>query len=112
MKRLAWLCTILSIVLFTTIAVAGDVTLRWDDPRPDGYRIFAAEVGNPMDYATPAAEVLATETEVTIPLDDTKAWWIVARAFKGAVESEDSRIVVYNPQGSVIEDGLNPPNLQ
>jgi hypothetical protein len=70
------------------------VSIAWDNPPPpDGWRVYAAQVGNQIDYTTPITTV--TERNATITLDDDYRWRIVVRAYRGSRESEDSNTAVF-----------------
>lgn len=85
-------------MLFASSAFAGEVTLAWDpnDPKPEGYRLYARKEGQSYDYAHPTAEV-RDQTMVTItglPEDGSTTYFVV-RAFEGALQSADSEEVSY-----------------
>jgi hypothetical protein len=81
------------------IAYGADVSLAWDYPQPDGFRVYVAEVGTAFNFTTPAATVPFADRTVTLDLDDTKVWNVVVRAYKGSLESDNSNIIVVNKAG-------------
>ena len=73
--------TILVLLLAGT-AYTADVSLMWDanDPAPTGYRLYAAHVSQPFDYATPLYDGTATTATLT-GLAETVELKFVARAY-------------------------------
>ena len=106
MKKLAWFITIMLIIGFTSSAMAGQVTLKWDanDPAPEGYKIFARAEGQAnYDYSAPAWS--GPETTATIELTEGVLYYMVVRAFEGVLESPNSEEVNY----AMPTEGINVP---
>lgn len=75
-------------ILFTLIALliaaqalAGQVTLKWDENTDPvtGYRIYASRIGQPYDYTAPLYD--GTATSATIEIANAAEYQFVARAY-------------------------------
>jgi len=93
--------TIAAVFASATLALAANVTLKWDanDPVPEGYRVFVRAEGASYNYATPIWEDNLTECTL-IGLTEGVTYHFVVRAYDGALESADSEEVSYTPQGA------------
>jgi hypothetical protein len=108
MKKLMY---VMAMVMIAGVALAGDVSLRWDenDPIPEGYRVFVREISHAVyDYDFPAWE--GQETECVIDrLEEGVSYAFIVRAFDGELESEDSDEVYWTssskaPVSEVVEE--------
>jgi len=93
---------IAAVLASATLALAANVTLKWDanDPEPEGYRVFVREDGASYNYSAPLWEDNLTECTL-IGLTDGTTYHFVVRAYDGALESADSEEVTYTPPGAV-----------
>ena len=95
------LVTITAVLASASVALAANVTLRWDanDPAPEGYRVFVRQSGANYNYNAPIWEDNQTECTL-IGLTEGTTYHFVVRAYDGNLESADSAEVTYTPQGA------------
>ena len=75
------------------------VTLQWDfnDPAPEGYRVYCREEGQDFDYHDFWWQGDHTFNQCTIDgLDENKTYYFVVHAFSGDEESGDSNEIRYS----------------
>jgi len=101
-----FLVVYISIPLFSSVALAADVTLAWDtSSRADGYRLFVREEGQSYNYSSPDWEGTVTTGSVT-GLTQGTTYYFVVRAYNVYGESSDS-----NEESTTISSPNRPPVL-
>lgn len=75
-------------------AHSAQVTITWasNDPEPEGYHVYQRTVGQQCDYSQPIWTG-PTSSSLIDHLDEHTGYYFVVRAFKGAMENDNSREV-------------------
>jgi hypothetical protein len=104
MKMITTILFILFALLFATTVMAEEVKYAWDhnDPLPEGYRLFLRYGTEAYDYTAPVWQGIENST-TSIPVDKSRVFHAVVRAYVGEYESADSNevswAVVPSPNG-------------
>lgn len=92
---LVWaIMALLFCLLLVTIAYSASVKLAWDHDGAEGYRLYLAEMGQPIIQVWQGPE-----KTTSIQLAEGVQYWCAVTAYNGAIESEQSDILQFTVPG-------------